>query len=186
MHRCLLQHQSRRRLPPNQPFPTSVVYTARRNVLAGSRIPPSIACRTLTRSMSADSFSTMEFRDRLPRDCPPAGHEVIDSVREVYRLVRHDPPQALDFRNSHDTYPGRRWGKNSDPCHLRAVSVWETPDGCRGVHTRGPLLIARIVLRAGAGAIIPFGRLGHFSWWPSQEFDIPANAEIVVREEEES
>ena len=125
----------------------------------------------------------MEFRDSLPADCPPAGHEIIASDRPVYRLVDHDPPQAIDFRNSHEQYPTRKWRNNPDPCHLRAVSVWETLDGCRSVHRRGPLRIARIILRAGAGAIVPYGRPGHLSWWPSQAFDIEANAEIVIAEE---
>ena len=127
----------------------------------------------------------MQFRDELPDDCPPEGHEIIDSERVVYRLVRGDAPQAEDIRNSHEEYPNRKWRRAPDPCHVRAVSVWDTTDGCRSVHRRGPLRIARLALHTGSGAIMPYGRPGHFSWWPSSEFDISASARIVVREESE-
>ena len=124
----------------------------------------------------------MQFRDELPDDCPPEGHEIIDAERWVYRLVRGDTPQAEDIRNSYEEYPNREW-KRVSPCHVRAVSVWATPDGCRSVHRRGPLRVARLALRAGSGAIMPYGRPGHLSWWPSLEFDISTSAEIVVRGE---
>ena len=47
----------------------------------------------------------MEWPDFYPGNCPPAEAEPASGT--VYRLVRHDPPQAEDFKSTWEEFPGR-------------------------------------------------------------------------------
>lgn len=44
----------------------------------------------------------MRFREPLPQDCPPAGAAEILAPREVFRLVREDPPSDGDFASQRE------------------------------------------------------------------------------------
>lgn len=47
----------------------------------------------------------MEWPDYYPENCPPAEAEPASGT--VYRLVRHNPPQAEDFLSTWEEFPGR-------------------------------------------------------------------------------
>lgn len=47
----------------------------------------------------------MKWPEFYPENCPPEDAEPASGT--VYRLVRHDPPQAEDFKTPWEEYPGR-------------------------------------------------------------------------------
>ena len=51
----------------------------------------------------------MRFREPLPQDCPPAGAAEILAPREVFRLVREDPPSDGDFASQRELSPERHF-----------------------------------------------------------------------------
>ena len=53
------------------------------------------------------STSEQTYRESLPRDCPPAASEEIIAERNVFRLVRTEPPTDDDFRSQRAEHPQR-------------------------------------------------------------------------------
>ena len=47
----------------------------------------------------------MQWPDYYPENCPPKEAEPASGT--VYRLVRHNPPQAKDFLSTWEEFPGR-------------------------------------------------------------------------------
>ena len=47
----------------------------------------------------------MQWPDYYPENCPPK--EAKPASGTVYRLVRHNPPQAEDFLSTWEEFPGR-------------------------------------------------------------------------------
>jgi hypothetical protein len=48
----------------------------------------------------------MSYREPLPENCPPPEAKEIMTAREVYRLVRSNPPMLDDFRSQRAEKPG--------------------------------------------------------------------------------
>ena len=47
----------------------------------------------------------MSYREPLPEGCPPDAAEEITAPREVFRLVRNNPPVLDDFRSQRAEKP---------------------------------------------------------------------------------
>lgn len=118
----------------------------------------------------------MNYREPLPSGCPPDTAKEIDHPRDVFRLVRTDPPTARDFRSQRAEKPDRIF-PGIDECQARGLSVHaERRDSERALRLpalRGRL-ICRLRLGAGAGKIQQTGRPSHHTWWPLADYDILA------------
>jgi hypothetical protein len=66
--------------------------------------------------------SNGEFPTHWPEQCPP--EEALPADGVYYRLVRHNPPQAEDFRTSHEQGTFQR----SCPCMRHSLSVFAAFD----------------------------------------------------------
>lgn len=116
----------------------------------------------------------MHYREPLPDGCPPDTAEDIVSAREVFRLVRSDPPTDEDFRSQRAEKPCRSF-EGITECQARGLFVFaERTDSQRALklpNLRGRL-VCRVGLEAGAGQIQQTGRASHYTWWPLADFDI--------------
>ena len=114
----------------------------------------------------------MQWPDYYPENCPPEGAEPASGT--VYRLVRHDPPQAEDFLSTWEEFPGRfpePTIKNS------GVSVYTDPQDIERLKKRIRQLKGR---KTAEGELNPVHGLiqptegkekSHHTWW------IPIEAE---------
>lgn len=122
----------------------------------------------------------MDYREPLPEGCPPEAAEDIASSRDVYRLVRSDPPTEKDFRSQRAEQPSRSFEGVSE-CQARGLSVFaerkESRKALKLPRLRGRL-VCRVVLQAGAGQIQQTGRVSHYTWWPLADFDILAHCTV--------
>jgi hypothetical protein len=118
----------------------------------------------------------MTFREPLPEGCPPEEAEEIALPREVFRLVRNNPPTLDDFRSQRAEKPNAVFQVTE--CQARGISVFaDRRDSERALKLpvlRGRL-ICRVRLEAGAGRIQQTGRPSHHTWWPLAAFDIMAH-----------
>ena len=114
----------------------------------------------------------MQWPDYYPENCPP--EEAEPASRTVYRLVRHNPPQAEDFLSTWEEFPGRfpePTIKNS------GVSVYTDPQDIERLKKRIRQLKGR---KTAEGELDPMHGLiqptegkekSHHTWW------IPIGAE---------
>ena len=97
----------------------------------------------------------MSYRDSLPDGCPPDAAEEITASREVFRLVRTNPPTAADFLSQRQEKPDRAFPGVTE-CQACGLSVFaEKKDAARVLklpHLRNRRL-GRVILSAGAGRI---------------------------------
>lgn len=123
----------------------------------------------------------MRFREPLPQDCPPAGAAEILAPREVFRLVREDPPSNGDFASQRELRPERHFSGVTE-CQARGISIHaDRLDSERILQVGGKLkgrLICRIRLGAGAGYILQTGPGSHHTWWPFADYDILSQCEV--------
>ena len=124
----------------------------------------------------------MDFCEQLPEGCPPAGAREIREEREVYRLVRSNPPTESDFASHRALYPRKYF---RDECLARALSVNDSVQSAR-MTLKLPsmrdkaLLVCRVRLLRGAGSILQTGgNSGHYSWWQARDFDPIKNSEVL-------
>ncbi len=99
----------------------------------------------------------------------------------MYRLVRTDPPNEMDFRsqraeklNQHFTVP---------ECIARGISVFSDQNVARDLlrlRSQRGKLICKLTLENGAGFILKTGRPTHFTWWPFAEFDVVGNSQVLI------
>ena len=116
----------------------------------------------------------MKYRESLPDGCPPDTAEEIDRPRDVFRLVRTNPPTELDFRSQRAEKPNHTF---PNECQARGLSVHterrDSEKASRLPTLRGRL-ICRLRLGPGAGKILQTGRYSHHTWWPLADYDILA------------
>jgi len=116
----------------------------------------------------------MHYREPLPEQCPPETAEDIVSSREVFRLVRSNPPIEEDLRSQRAEKPWRSFEGISE-CQARGLSVFverkESEEALKIPSLRGRL-VCRVGLDAGAGRLQQTGRASHYTWWPLADFDI--------------
>lgn len=116
----------------------------------------------------------MNYREPLPDGCPPDAAEEIVRPRDVFRLVRTNPPTAKDFRSQRAEKPDRTFPE-IDECQARGLSVHadrrDSEKALRLPALRGRL-ICRLRLGAGAGKIQQTGRPSHHTWWPLADYDV--------------
>jgi hypothetical protein len=118
----------------------------------------------------------MSYREPLPEGCPPDAAEEIAAPREVFRLVRGNPPTLDDFKSQRAEKPDAVFQVSE--CQARGLSVFvERRDSERALKlpTLRGRLICRLRLEAGAGRIQQTGRPSHHTWWPLAAFDILAH-----------
>ena len=118
-----------------------------------------------------------EYREPLPAQCPQESAEEITAEREVFRVVKADPPTDEDFRSQRATRPEAVF-TNVPECLARGVSVFsDRRDGEKLLklpRMRGGML-AKIRLAPGAGRIQQTFKPSHHTWWPFADFDILAH-----------
>lgn len=118
----------------------------------------------------------MSYREPLPEGCPPEEAEEIAESREVFRLVRNNPPRFDDFRSQRAEKPDAVFQVTE--CQARGLSVFaDRRDSERALKlpTLRGRLICRLRLEPGAGRIQQTGRPSHHTWWPLADFDILAH-----------
>ena len=122
----------------------------------------------------------MNYREPLPDGCPPDTAEDIVQPRDVFRLVRTDPPTEEDFKSQRAEKPGHTFlGINE--CQARGLSVHaERRDSEKALKLpklRGRL-ICRLRLGLGSGKIQQTGRPSHHTWWPLADYDVLAQCTV--------
>ena len=118
------------------------------------------------------------FREELPANCPPAAAEQVSQRRDVYRLVRTNPPTDEDFRSQRAGKPHHHF---HDECRARGLSVHadrHDSERARRLPTLQGRLICRLRLDAGAGDLLQTGRPSHHTWWPLASYDVLAVAAV--------
>lgn len=119
----------------------------------------------------------MNYREPLPAQCPPDAAEEITVEREVFRVVKTDPPTEDDFRSQRAMKPEAVFHGVSE-CQARGVSVFsDRRDGEKLLklpRLRSGLL-ATVRLVPGAGRIQKTSTHSHHTWWPFADFDILAH-----------
>ena len=125
------------------------------------------------------STSEQTYRESLPPDCPPAASEEIIAERNVFRLVRTEPPTDDDFRSQRAEHPQRVFRVSE--CRARGLSVYaerrDAEAALRLPALRGRL-VCRVWLRKAAGRIQQTGRGSHHTWWPLADYDILAYCDM--------
>ena len=120
----------------------------------------------------------MKYREPLPEGCPPETAEEINQPRDVFRLVRTNPPTELDFMSQRAVRPGYRF---RDECQARGLSVHsersDSEKASRLPTLRGRL-VCRLSLESGAGEILQTGRYSHHTWWPLADYDVMAQCTV--------
>lgn len=118
----------------------------------------------------------MNYREPLPDGCPPDAAEEIVRPRDMFRLVRTNPPTAKDFRSQRAEKPDRTFPK-IDVCQARGLSVHadrrDSEKALRLPALRGRL-ICRLRLGAGAGKIQQTG-------WPLADYDVLTQCTVETR-----
>ncbi len=121
----------------------------------------------------------MSYREPLPEGCPPDDAEEIAVGREVFRLVRTNPPTPDDFQSLRAEKPNAVFRVSE--CQARGLSVFadrrDSEKALKLPRLRGRL-ICRLRLEAGAGRIQQTGRPSHHTWWPLADFDILAHCGV--------
>jgi hypothetical protein len=119
----------------------------------------------------------MPYREELPDQCPPEAAEEITAEREVFRVVKSDPPTDGDFLSQRAMRPGAVF-QGVPECLACGLSVFgERGDGEKALKLPGLRggMLATVRLTAGAGRIQQTFRTSHHTWWPFAEFDILAH-----------
>jgi hypothetical protein len=123
----------------------------------------------------------MSYREPLPEGCPPDTAEEIAAPREVFRLVRGNPPTQSDFRSQRAERPGRVFPGVTE-CQACGLSVFaertELEAKALKLQHLKNRLICRVELVAGAGRIQQTGQRSHHTWWPLAAFDILAHCGV--------
>jgi len=119
----------------------------------------------------------MSYREPLPEGCPPEAAEEIPAPREVFRLVRGNPPTLNDFKSQRAEKPEAVF-KVSE-CQARGLSVFAERRDAEERALRLPRFrgcsICRVTLQDGAGRIQQTFQPSHHTWWPLAAFDILAH-----------
>lgn len=125
----------------------------------------------------------MSFRDQLPDGCPPNEAEEITWEREVFRLVRNDPPDEQDFLSQRQEQPDRAF-RGVTECQTCGLSVFAVKDDAVAKALKLPNLkgrkVCRVKLSHGAGHIQQTFQPSHHTWWPLAAFDLLGNCEVEV------
>ena len=124
----------------------------------------------------------MSYREELPENCPSCDAEKLISRREVYRLVRSNPPQDDDFRSQRQMKPSVVFNNVSE-CQARGLSVYSSRDACiktmkLPAFKKCQHFVCKVVLGKGAGSIKQTGQQSHYTWWPLANFDILINCHL--------
>ena len=120
-----------------------------------------------------------QFREPLPDGCPPTDAWVIQHELFVFRFVKYDPPNEIDF----ESHQARGVAKPTVcPCRSRGLSVFATEDR-KALLQKLPFFkkkkFCRIRLEQGAGRLLQTSEPPHHTWWPFAGYDILANCEVL-------
>jgi hypothetical protein len=124
----------------------------------------------------------VNFPDTWPEDCPP--DDAVDAEGDVFRIVRNDPPNAVDMATHMET------GKlpKAPPCLRCGLSVFQELQDV--IHQRSLFpklgnLIARATLTSDHGkSKLTEGRQPtHTTWWAFEGVDRAALFSVIADEE---
>ena len=104
----------------------------------------------------------------------------IVAPRDVFRLVRTNPPTDDDFRSQRAEKPTVRF--NVSECRARGLSVFVDRLVAERIAKKPNLIgtaICQVVLTTGAGRIKQTSGRSHYTWWPYKDYDILANCQMV-------
>ena len=122
----------------------------------------------------------MSYTEPLPPGCPPDGAEEITAQRDVFRLVRSNPPTLEDFRSQREERPDAVFHGVTE-CQARGLSVFadrqDSQKAAKLPRLRGRA-VCRVKLEAGAGRIQQTGKPSHHTFWPLAAFDILGQCEM--------
>jgi len=108
----------------------------------------------------------MTFPDFYPAKCPP--EDARRDTVEVYRLVNHDPPEAVDFLPTVIEAPTRQMQQGHE-CIACATSVFTSEDAIEGKKQRFRALrnklIAKGTIQPTDGKVLETLSKHHISWW---------------------
>ncbi len=120
--------------------------------------------------MHTERTTKLEWPDFYPENCPPAEAEQASGT--VYRLVRHDPPQAEDLKTYFEENPRFFDSKPELLCKGCGVSVYTDLRDIRRLKKRSKKLKNRHIAE---GKLNPtLGRIqhtpsrrrkSHHTWW---------------------
>lgn len=114
----------------------------------------------------------MEWREELPKGCPPLDARVTTD-EHVYRIVSPIGPAEADFHSQRKLQPG---GTFSLPeCIVRGISVLDNRQDAEK-RLRLPKFkgycICRVTLCKNSGRIKKTLSASHYTWWPLAKLDI--------------
>ena len=114
------------------------------------------------------------WAEDLPPNCPPP--DARQPTQDRYFRAARWPLVEGDFKPQVLAIP-------VDPCLARALSMWDTRDGCRrllkGPAHRGKEVIC-LELPPAAGVVKRTGKgPGHYSWWVRHGFDPSICATLI-------
>jgi len=121
----------------------------------------------------------MQYLEKLPEGCPPAGAEQVNSERDVFRLIRKLPPCQDDFRSQRAENPRAIFSVTE--CQARGLSVFADRLDCEQARKLPALkrrLVCRVQLVTGAGNLLKTGGRSHHTWWPLAEYDILSRCQV--------
>ncbi len=123
----------------------------------------------------------MKFPDSWPNDCPPS--TAIDAAGEVFRVVKHNPPQADDFLSHQET--GRL--PLAPACLRCGLSVFRQSDDADHLRRLFPkigrwIAVGRLQPADGKTQLTSGNRPTHTTWWAYEGVD-RATAFTVIPEE---
>ena len=139
-------------------------------------------CRWYSRSRKRHTatwvLDILTYREELPANCPPDAAEEIGQRRDVYRLVRTNPPTEDDFRSQRAEKPAHYF---RDECLARGLSVHtdrRDSEHALRLPTLQGRLVCRLRLDLGAGELLQTGQRSHHTWWPLASYDVLAVATV--------
>lgn len=127
---------------------------------------------------TSTSCPSMWF-EQLPPTCPPPS--AVPPTSTFYRLTESASPTCDDFWSHRKLNPSTKY--NTDECHARAVSVFNSPTGLTRLlkmERHRHKTITAIKLDHTAGLVEKNGGPDHYSWWRSEAFPILQNVQATT------
>ena len=127
-----------------------------------------------------------KYLEQLPEGCPPSDAFAPQTGQIIFRLVYGSPPTAEDFRSYRSLHPDRKpKGKGKpkvDECQMCGLSVY-TEQADLEEKKKLPRLrkmsVCLVILKSQSGLLKQTGRLSHHTRWPTLDFSIPDQCEVL-------
>lgn len=115
----------------------------------------------------------------MPPNCPPPS--AVYGPKELYRLVKHDPPIHDDFLTCAEA--GKH--QDRDPCIRHSISTFNSKKNAEKLRQGIPFFrlskIASGVVPPNGGAMRrTLSSAGHWSWWPAKGYARHSTFKVVA------